>query len=278
MQIIHFIWVGEHPTPATMEQIQKAISSAKKHNPNHSIFLHSNVIPQKEVFDCIIKPIDFQYKDSPIENLKIAPMHEAPDGFLQTPPVFYSDVFRLFILWKYGGSYIDLDDISIRSLPTTPNMLAAGSRGPPWYKKYSMNSHGPDYQWRFGSDPMLNIKQNNPFFLELLSAMQIGIKNDSTFCNSSFLQEMMTRIFYEDPDRWVKHVSPTPWLDLLYHPCQDHYNKRYSGKLIKCGDKGTIDNIEILKKHYAFPLVKNHHWHQASTGDLTTLQLLLQSN
>lgn len=64
-------------------------------------------------------------KDTPVEYLwKTGKVHESKYTLTHM-----SDVFRLLLLWKYGGIYMDLDVIVIKSLESLPNNFAAAESG-----------------------------------------------------------------------------------------------------------------------------------------------------
>ena len=276
---IFFVWVGKYPNKNYINQIQNAIKSAKKHNPDHTIFLFSNRLSEKEV-DCNIIPIHYKslFADSPNQDFKYAPYGECPKGYKSIKPALWSDAFRIVMLWKYGGSYIDIDDISIRSLPhNTLNIIPTSAiQGQEENSEYNGGISGKfvntNYKWRFGNDPLINFEKGNPFLEEILSR----IKDEKPV---NWGQILPTKIFKENPHKWIEHISLRPWHDILYHPKHDghtDFDKRYSGEKIKWNEGATSEKINKLLNNYDFPLVKNHNF--CSDKDNSVLATLINKS
>jgi len=277
---IFFVWVGERPDDKYLAQIKKAIDTAKFHNPRHKIWLYSNLIRGDEV-SCTVKSINLVdlFADSPASALKMGPRGECPEGWESIPPRNWSDLFRMVVLWKYGGSYVDVDDVFIRPIPKGRNIFAAGAiQTDAQLEEYKGGISGQylqdikTYTWRFGNDPMINVAPGNPFLKEIMSRLH---KNPIGLWG----QILPTQIFKENPSEWRLSVTPTPWHDLLYHPFHDghtDYDQRYGGDKIKCSDPPSAVACRTILGNYNFCIVKNHNF-QSDTGH-TILAALLNTS
>ena len=62
-------------------------------------------------------------------------------------------------------------------------------------------------------------------------------------------QILPTKIFKENPAKWIQHLSPYKWHDILYHPKHDghtDFDKRYKGKKIKWDEEASPEKIKKL--------------------------------
>jgi len=229
---------------------------------------------------CRVIPVHYKslFKDSPYSNFEYAPKGECPNNYKCIKPALWSDAFRTIILWKYGGSYIDIDDISIRQFPRKPiNIIPACALQDEWEKlEYDGGIDGKwinvNYKWRFGIDPLINFEKGNLFLRELISRMK-----DEKPVNWG--QILPTKIFKENPAKWIQHLSPYKWHDILYHPKHDghtDFDKRYKGKKIKWDEEASPEKIKKLLNNYKFPLVKNHNF--CSDKDNSVLATLINGS
>ena len=265
---IFFVWVGRRPSQKYLDQIKKAVATAKIQNPKHKIWLYSNLITGAEV-SCTVKPVNYirLYADSPVSTVKIGPDGECPKGWKSIHPALWSDLFRLVLLWKYGGSYVDVDDVFIRPIPEGKNRFAACAiQDNSESREYQGGISGKyledrkEYKWRFGNDPMVNVERGNPFLKELMIRI---CKNPPDVWG----QILPTRIFKENPSKWRSSVTPTPWHDLLYHPKHDghsDFDQRYEGDKIKWSDSPSTVSCSTILQNYKFFIVKNHHFDSGS--------------
>lgn len=117
--LIHFYWDG--PISETRLQILRdSIYSTRVWNPNHTIILWSNSLDSNILdikFKIDIKQWDISFFDGlPMSNSK-------KEGYLTAHPRDFSDLFRLILLYKFGGTYIDTDDLGINPISETPNLI-----------------------------------------------------------------------------------------------------------------------------------------------------------
>jgi hypothetical protein len=272
---IYFLWVGKYPSSNILTQIRSAINSVKRYNPQHKVYLFSNVISHYDV-NCTVVPVNCRqlYKNTPMEQSNVYPIHEHYKG--NVPPVYWSDLFRYILLWKYGGTYIDSDDICIRPLPTENNIIAASciesDNETIEYNGGISNKYvSLKHNWRTGNDPLVNFVPKHPLFHSLLTEI-----NNSKIHYSKWGQILPTQILKKNIDNYkeVYKITVYPWHDLLYHPKHDGHascDQRYKGNKIKWNDKPSEYNIKLLTENYKFFIVKNHNWNQSSKIILTSL-------
>jgi len=97
--------------------LDDAIYSARFHNPTRPIYLVSNTIT-KDQFDPVYNILIDKWDESIYEPLEsLANIDEIKQIYKSVHPRERSDLFRLLLIYKYGGTYVDTDDISVRSLP-----------------------------------------------------------------------------------------------------------------------------------------------------------------
>lgn len=117
--LIHFYWDG--PISETRLQILKdSIYSTRVFNPNRAITLWSNSLTEdifEEHFDIKVSRWDETFFEGlGISDTKIK-------GYMSAHPRDFSDLFRLILLYKFGGSYVDTDDLAIKAMSYTPNLI-----------------------------------------------------------------------------------------------------------------------------------------------------------
>lgn len=117
--LIHFYWDG--PISETRFKILKdSVYSTRVFNPNHKIQLVTNTLNQsdfEERFDIEV----VRWDESFFDGLLISPQKVLK--YKNANPRDFSDLFRLILLYQFGGTYIDTDDLCIFPLSTTPNIV-----------------------------------------------------------------------------------------------------------------------------------------------------------
>ncbi len=116
---IWFYWDG--PISETRLQILKdAIYSTRVFNPSHWICLVSNSITA-DAFDPKYY-INVRTWDKTI--FDELPMSDSKkEMYTKANPREISDLMRLVLLYQWGGSYIDTDDLAIKPMSFTPNLI-----------------------------------------------------------------------------------------------------------------------------------------------------------
>lgn len=263
---IFLLWDGPRPTDYQLGQIFVCLRSIKLHEPDRQAYLFSNILEPFELFDTSVYLVRWNLSSlshcTPLANA----MPNADSNW-----TLWSDVFRLLCLWRWGGTYFDVDDILIRPLPGGQNLMAACPLGttpqetwphtviPIGYCKDKAEI--PDEVtsgFRFGNDPMINFDAENTFLFD-------WIRRIPTTERSNWGQVLPTELFAASPNRLQEDVTPTLWSDLLYHPYDSghfRHDQRYPGNFIPIWERVNHEQYKqrwnLIKSRYHFPLVKNH--------------------
>ena len=119
IKTVWFYWDG--PISETRLRILKdSVYSTRIYNPHHKICIVTNSLSkiqfeEKYNIDVLNWDISF-FKDTPIPTEKL-------DKYIQAHPRDFSDLFRLILLYNFGGTYIDTDDLCIAPISDTPNII-----------------------------------------------------------------------------------------------------------------------------------------------------------
>lgn len=107
---IFFFWEGYiHPT--RLEVLRNCIYSTRIFNPDRPIWLVSNSITE-DMLDPKFNVKIYNWDNSLFQGLPI-PFEHIEKHYLTAHPREFSDLMRLVLLYKFGGSYIDTDDLCI---------------------------------------------------------------------------------------------------------------------------------------------------------------------
>ena len=100
--------------------LQDCIYSTRVFNPDNPIYLVSNSIDQSQIESKFnIKVITWNnsfFSDLPIPEAKI-------EKYKLASPRDFSDLFRLVLLYQFGGSYVDTDDLGIGPIKSPINTV-----------------------------------------------------------------------------------------------------------------------------------------------------------
>jgi hypothetical protein len=110
---IFFFWEG-HIYPTRLEILQNCIYSTRVFNPERPIWLVSNTITE-DMLNPKFNIKIYKWDSSIFDDLPI-PKEHLEAKYLNTGYRELSDVMRLILLYKFGGSYIDTDDLAINKL------------------------------------------------------------------------------------------------------------------------------------------------------------------
>ena len=113
---IFFFWEGSI-SKTRLEILQNCIYSTRIFNPNRPIYLVSNSI-NADMLDPKFNIKIYRWNDSMFDDLPI-PKEHIEKYYINAHPRELSDLMRLVLLYKFGGSYIDTDDLAIKALPST---------------------------------------------------------------------------------------------------------------------------------------------------------------
>lgn len=106
------------------------------------------------------------FKDTPLENYNYNEKISKPE---------LSDIIRISLLYKYGGTWLDIDDIVVRSFPEKKNILGTflwlnnKKKAEYWGSTFNLvngsliSSKFDKFTFHIQNDPMINWEANNIF-------------------------------------------------------------------------------------------------------------------
>jgi pyruvyltransferase len=205
-----------------LTQIQLWAKSIIFFHKNANIFLYTKkkVIPEgiiniNNLTIIYMDNFDELFKDTPLVNYKIPNNISKPE---------LSDIIRLVLLYKNGGTWLDIDDIVVREFPQEKNILGAflwknnKKNASYWGSAFnlvdgSLISHKyKEYGFHIQNDPMVNWEKGNKF---LYIWMKNIIKNKS----ADWGQKIPTEIIRLNKNIINEcNITLLPQHHLLLHP------------------------------------------------------------
>jgi hypothetical protein len=117
---IFFYWDG-FLSKNRMKMLEEVLYSTRLFNPDRPIYLISNSISQDNINNSfnikVIKWNNLFFNESEI------PPSFLEDRYFKAGPREFSDLLRIVLLHKFGGSYIDSDDLCINKMSETRNII-----------------------------------------------------------------------------------------------------------------------------------------------------------
>jgi len=267
---IFLLWEGNYPKRDNLIQIQVCLKSIAVNEPEANVYLFSNVLKEGDLPHDGAALVRWSYSELAEQTDLDGTLPNARSDWR-----VWSDVFRVVCLWRWGGTYFDVDDIMVRPLPERKNVMAACFLTDAQHTSWLPNNSISDTyaastgnlalprHFRFGNDPMTNFDAHNSFLQKWL--MEIPGTEPS-----SWGQVLPSQIFSSDPG-WARNlINPIPWSDLLYHPYDGGHHpddQRYPGIMISTHqmigtESQSNDCFGKLLGAYGFYLVKNHDFNQ----------------
>ena len=123
---IWFYWDGPI-SERRLEILLNCVYSARIFNPYRPIYVISNSLKQSQFddkFEIIVSPWDQTF----FEGVPVS--QNIIDAYVKADPRSFSDFFRLVLLYKFGGSYIDTDDVSIAPITSFKKNVICRSTDP----------------------------------------------------------------------------------------------------------------------------------------------------
>jgi len=215
-------WDSNTPVNNTQfTQIKLWAKSILFFHPNSQIHLYTkkNIIPiNPQIQNLFLIYMDnFQpiFDNTPLQNFIIPTNISKPE---------LSDIIRIALLFKYGGTWIDIDDIIIRPIPKEKNIIGTflwknnKSTATYWGSTFNLangnliNPKYNNYGFHIQNDPMINWEKNNQF----LAIWMEKIKN---YKSSDWGQKLPTNIIKYNPHFIQNYnITLTPQHHLLLHP------------------------------------------------------------
>lgn len=182
--MIWFFWEGG--ISATRLRIMNdCIKSTMHFNPDREVILVSNTIDENQV-PCRVSLWDLRlFEGTPISPALFKKCYvDAPVNDIRA----ISDIVRMVLLYKYGGSYIDSDDLCIGKMSDTPNIVCRSYDPHTCFYNKIADEDCINGKWReirgYDHIPMFprndcwqNFKPNNPFLEALLLDSRIQNNN-----------------------------------------------------------------------------------------------------
>jgi hypothetical protein len=211
-----------------MEQFVKCFLSIRYHHPGATIHLfttHPNsFVSELQERVPFVKIVIFTLE----ELFRDTPAH----GFASSIKCHWkeaSDLVRLAMLWRWGGTWIDTDDIVIRPITALPNVLPY-LEWPGVKEKVYWETHFKliDAKWKSGgmsrnleagfhiqNDPLINFEPGNPFLGRWIQEL---VGRDKAPPCKDWGQRVPTDIFRQDPIWGSRYLTLLPQFSLLLHP------------------------------------------------------------
>jgi len=267
----------------TLNMMRTTSLSIVNNNPDRRLYIFSNTLKYDDFIDLIqtknIYIVRYKYD----EIIKNTPLEKYAEKYkkIQGDHRQYCDLFRVLTVWRYGGSYTDLDNICINRFPDKKNILC---RCYDWHygvkevncidgNKKEPGARYRDVKFSLRNDCMLNFDKNNKF-LEGMFNMKILEELDGTpyIYNSYSWQELLLDTYNSNPDYYDNYVSFNLNLlylseDFIYATCPtDRYDKnkgemndlmnelididKYPGGKYKCTESTAMSFLEKIKTNF----------------------------
>lgn len=120
VKTIFFYWDG-YIHESRLKILRDCVYSTRVFNPDRKIVIVSNFLKQ-DLFDSKFRIQVLPWGEDLFYNLPI-PFELIKEHYLPAGARELSDLMRLVLLYKFGGSYIDTDDIAIKAICNTPNLV-----------------------------------------------------------------------------------------------------------------------------------------------------------
>lgn len=199
MNTIWFYWDGPI-SPTRLRILQDSVYSTRVFNPHHAIYIVTNSLQEEqfeERFSIKIK----RWDDTIFEGVPIP--KEKLQKYTKANPRDFSDLFRLILLYKFGGSYIDTDDLCINPLSKTKNIICRSYDPhtsfynkitdeqcvPGWTREIKGYEHIPMFP---RNDCWQNWDKEHPFIYDMLTNTKFQENEDIVWIGGDFSWQSIT--------------------------------------------------------------------------------------
>lgn len=273
---VFFYWDGDI-SPERKKILDDALYSTRYMNPDRPIYLITNSL-ENEQFEQRYKILVHKWDDSiydPISSL--SNIDQIKEIYNNTHPRERSDLFRLLILSKWGGTYVDTDDIAIQPMPKhnllknafcasydphTAHYSKVEPDGciPGKYREYNGYEDIPVFP---RNDCMMNFEPNNPIINDILMDERFTSRTKEVYIGDEFsFQRLTLEAIKKNIDNLGKTFNMT--LNLLYL-FESHVG--VASYWDRCWHGGPMCDIWPLKKD-------DERWSNYKTNRAESLQLL----
>lgn len=201
-QEIYFFWYGSI-SETRLDVLKTCIISTKMYNPDRNVILYTNTISMDMLgnkYDIQLRSLDMSLFENIPLNIDVVKQYycDTINGklTLKCHPREFSDLFRVIILYKYGGSYVDTDDVCLRPINDTKNIVARCCD--PHTCHYSNISHdrlmpakyreieGYDLPMFIRNDCWLNWEPKSDFLFDMLSDARLNKADKTLYIGDNF--------------------------------------------------------------------------------------------
>lgn len=266
MKKFHGFWDSNNKVDSIqLSQIKLWIKSLLFFHPKCKINLYTkkNVIPSnlltnmsKNLNIVYIEEYNKLLEETPLKNYKINPSISKPE---------LSDIIRLVLLYKYGGTWLDIDDIAVRKFPEEQNILGTflwennKKTATYWGSTFNLVDGGlvsnkyKDFGFHVQNDPMINWEKGNKFLYKWM-------ENILKFKSSDWGQKVPTEMIRNSPNIVIENnVNLTPQHHLLLHPAFGN-NKQF-GNANRKGPMFPLYDLRITGKiNYDDMISREEFW------------------
>ena len=250
-----------------LTQIQLWAKSLLFFHKNANLFLYTkiNIIPKGLIN---------------IDKLTIIYVDKFEELFIDTPLVDYkipnnlskpelSDIIRLVLLYKNGGTWLDIDDVVVREFPSKKNILGTflwknnKKIASYWGSIFNLvdgslvSNKYKDFGFHIQNDPMINWEKGNKF-------LYTWMENITNYKSSDWGQKIPTEIIRKDTNIIKQYnVTLSPQHHLLLHPAfgnQEQFgNPNRKGPMFPPYDlriTGKVNYDDMITKEEFWEVVK----------------------
>lgn len=206
---IFFFWGGDI-SATRLKILQDCLYSTRIYNPTRPIYIVSNTI-REDMLDPKFNIEIYRWDDTLFNDLPI-PKEHIEKHYLKAHPRELSDLIRLVLLYKFGGTYIDTDDLAIKELaePTTKNIVCR-----------SYDPHTCHYNKLLPEDCIDGIHRE----IRGYDHIQIFPRNDCWVNfepNSLFIQDILLNEKVANTDKAIYIGDDFSWQSLTLETCKKH--------------------------------------------------------
>lgn len=263
--------------------LKTVVQSVHYYNPTKKLYMFSNSLQESVVQDllpfCTLVRYTFEtlVAGTPVANKEnVCRAYKA----VQEDGRMFCDFFRFIVLYKYGGSYTDTDNVCIGPFsPHKNNICRTYDPHTAFYDKvpddqcipgkYKFNQQFTDIQTSVRTDCWLNFDPQDELIYMLLNSDKLANEQDQVLYighdNGSWQGLLLTTIRdnIEEITRDNRHILG---LNLLYL-----YETFIAGSSTwdRCEHGG-----ELCSMYQDLPNIKNYEWGQYKTDKDTAMQLL----
>jgi hypothetical protein len=188
---------------------------------NIYLFTKSSIIPKNSI---IINRCNIIYLTSFNQIFIDTPLEKICDKYFKNNSINkaeLSDIIRIALIYKYGGTWVDVDDIIVRPFPKQSNILGTflwenKTTAEYWGSKFNLckgsliHSNYASFGFHIQNDPMIRWEQYNPFLLTWMEQIDKYTAKD-------WGQKLPTNLILYNP-YIINNIKLVPQHLLLLHP------------------------------------------------------------